>query len=194
MNLVDRAKNLILQPKQEWAVIDAEPHTVQDLYTQYVLILAAIPPVVSFIGLSIVGIGAFGSTYRVPMESGVAHLVISYVLSLAAVYVIALIIDALAPQFGGRKSFIQALKVAAYFPTPGWIAGVFNIIPALWIIGFLLSLYSLYLLYLGLPALMKPPEDKAIPYMVVVIIAAIVLFVVIAAIVGLTIPGPVRGF
>jgi hypothetical protein len=194
MNLVERAKKLILQPRAEWQVIDAEPHTVQDLYTNYVMILAAIPAVCAFIGLSLIGIGVFGATYRVPIGAGVAHLVVSYLLSLGWVYVLALLIDALAPNFGGQKNFIQALKLAAFTPTPAWLAGVFYIIPSLSIIASLLSLYSLYLLFVGLPILMKSPEDKTIPYLAVILIAAIVLTVVMVTITGLAIPGPVRGY
>jgi hypothetical protein len=194
MNIVERVKNLILQPKQEWQKIDTEPHTVQELYTRYVMILAAIPAVCGFIGLSLIGIGVFGATYRVPIAAGVAHMVVQYLMSLGVVYLFALIIDALAPNFGSTKNFNQAIKVSAFMPTAAWIAGVFSIIPSLSIIGALLSLYSLYLLFIGLPILMKTPADKAIPYVVVVIIAAIVITVVIAAIIGLTMPGPVRGF
>lgn len=194
MNMVERAKNLILQPKKEWQVIDGETHTVQGLYTRYVMILAAIPAVCGFIGLSIVGIGVFGATYHVGMAAGVAHMVVQYLMSLGMVYLLALIIDALAPNFGSQKNFGQAFKVAAFMPTAAWVAGVFSIIPSLSIIGALLSLYSLYLLFLGLPILMKTPEDKAVPYVVVVIIAAIVIAVVITVIIGLTMPGPVRGF
>lgn len=194
MNIVERVKKLVLQPKHEWQVIDGETHTVQGLYTQYVMILAAIPAVCGFIGLSLIGIGVFGATYRVGIAAGVAHMVVQYLMSLGMVYLMALIIDALAPHFGSQKNFNQALKVAAFFPTAAWIAGVFSIIPSLGIIGSLLALYSLYLLFVGLPILMKTPEDKSIPYVVVVIIAAIVIAVVIAALIGLTMPGPVRGF
>jgi hypothetical protein len=194
MNIVERVKNLILQPKREWQVIDGETHTVQGLYTGYVMILAAIPAVCGFIGLSLIGMGTFGATYRMSIGLGVVHMVVQYLMSLGMVYVLALIIDALAPSFGSQKNFNQALKVAAFFPTAAWLAGVFSIIPSLSIIGALLSLYSLYLLFVGLPILMKTPEDKSIPYVVVVIIAAIVIAVVITVIIGLTMPGPVRGF
>ncbi len=194
MNIVERVKNLILQPKREWQVIAGEPHSVQDIYTHYVMILAAIPAVCGFIGYCLVGFGVFGATYRVPMATGVAHMVMQYLMSLGVVYLFALIIDALAPTFGTHKNFDQAIKVAAFVPTPAWIAGVFNIIPALSIIGALLSLYSLYLLFVGLPILMKPPADKGLVYVVVVIIAAIVISVVITAVIGLSLPGAVRGF
>ena len=189
MNLVQRAQNLIMKPRQEWAVIDGESHTVQGLYTQYVMILAAIAPVASFIGYSLVGIGS----YRIPIGAGVAYMVLSYLLGLGSVYVLALVIDGLAPSFGGQKSFMQAFKVAAFAPTAAWLAGIFSIIPLMAILG-ILGLYSLYLLYLGLPMLMKTPEDKAIPYLVVVIIVVIVLAVVISGVASLVIPSPVRGF
>ncbi|HUP29645.1 MAG TPA: Yip1 family protein [Usitatibacter sp.] len=194
MNLVERAKNIILKPKQEWPVIAAEPHTVQGLYTQYVMILAAIPAVAAFIGFSVLGMGGLGTSYRMPMGAGVAHMVVSYVLSLGMVYVLALIIDGLAPTFGGQKNFMQAFKVAAFSPTASWIAGIFYIVPALGILAVIGGLYSLYLLYTGLAPLMKAPEEKSIAYTVVVIIAAIVLTVVIAALSALVLPGPVRGF
>jgi hypothetical protein len=193
MNLVDRAKNIILKPKEEWAVISAEPHTVQDLYTGYVMILAAIPAVAAFIGYSLIGMSSFVGTYRWPVTSGIVHMVVSYVLSLAMVYVLALIIDALAPNFGGEKNFMQALKASAFAPTASWLAGIFSIIPVLSILG-IVGLYSLYLLYTGLPVLMRTPADKAMPYTVVVIIVAIVLFVVVGLLAGLTVPGPMRGF
>ena len=193
MNLVDRAKKILLQPKSEWAVIAAEPHTVQDLYTGYVMILAAIPAVAWFIGFSIIGMGMLGVSYRVPITSGVAHMVVSYILGLGWVYVLALIIDALAPNFGGEKNFINALKVSAFSPTAMWLAGIFAIIPALSILG-ILGLYSLYLLYTGLPPLMRVPEEKAVPYVVVVIIVGIVLASIVGALAGLVVPSPVRGY
>jgi hypothetical protein len=194
MNLVERAKGIVMKPREEWVKIDAEPHTVQGLYTRYVMILAAIPAVAAFIGLSFVGFSGFGATYRVPVASGLAQMVLQYLLSLGSVYVIALIIDALAPSFSGEKNFMQAFKVAAFFPTAAWLGGIFHLIPALGILGLVASLYSLYLLYLGLPRLMRSPEDKAVPYTVVVIIVAIVVMVVVSVISSLVVPGPVRGF
>ena len=197
MNLVDRVKKLLLTPKQEWSVISGEQHTVAGLYTQYVMILAAIPAVCSFIGFSLVGYSGFGvgtATYRIPMGPGFASMVLNYVLGLGAVYVIALVIDSLAPNFGGEKNFMQALKVAAFFPTASWVAGIFAIIPALAILQILGSLYSLYLLWAGLEPLMKVPEDKSIAYTVVVVIVAIVMMVVISTLAALVIPARTRGF
>jgi len=194
MNLVDRVKKILISPAKEWPVIAAESHTVVGLYTQYVMILAAIPAVASFIGFSIIGYSGFGPTYRIPMDAGLANMILSYAMTLGAVYVMALLIDALAPNFGGEKNFMQALKVAAFFPTAAWVAGILAILPALAILAVLGSLYSLYLLYTGLAPLMKVPEDKAIAYTAVVVLVAIVLMVVISAVAALAIPARSRGF
>jgi len=193
MNLVDRAKNLILTPASEWDKISSETHTVQGLYTGWIMILAAIPALATFIGFSLVGVGAFGISYRVPLVSGIAQAIASYLLALGSVYVFALVIDALSPTFGGEKNFIQAFKVAAFAPVASWLAGIFAILPALSILG-LLGLYSLYLLYVGLPRLMKTPQEKALPYTAVVILVGIVISVVVGVITAMMLPGRAGGF
>jgi hypothetical protein len=193
VNLVDRAKNLILTPAAEWDKISSETHTVQGLYTGWIMILAAIPAIASFIGFSIVGVGGFGLSYRVPVASGIAHAIASYLLSLGSVYVFALVIDALSPNFGGQKDFAQAFKVAAFAPVASWLAGVFHIVPALSILA-ILGLYSVYLLYVGLPRLMKTPAEKAMPYTVVVIVVGIVISLIAGALGALALPGRMGGF
>jgi hypothetical protein len=181
MSLVDRVKGILLTPRTEWPVIEGEPATTGSIYSGYVIPLAAIPAIAGFIGMSLFGVSAVGMSIRVPISAGITSAVVRYVLSLVGVYVLALIIDALAPSFGGTKSPIQALKVAAYSSTASWVAGIFMLVPALSILG-LLGLYSLYLLYLGLPVLMKSPKEKATGYTVVVVVCAIVLFYVIGVI------------
>ncbi len=189
MDIVNRAKNILLKPKEEWPVISAETTTAADLYKGYIVPLAAVPAAAAFIGMSVVGMPMIG---RIGVGSALAAMVTQFVLALVAVYALALVIDALAPTFGGEKSMGQALKVAAYSMTAAWLAGIFVILPML---GFLsiLGLYSLYLLYLGLPVLMKAPAEKSTGYTVVVVIAAIVLWVVIGAVAGAFVPGPQFG-
>ena len=194
MNIIERVKALATDPKVEWRAIDAEQITMQDLFTKYVMVLAAIPPVANFVGLCIVGSGPFGATVRMPLAAGVAYAVLMYLLSLGWVYVLAMVIQMFSPKFEGHGEFIDALKVAAFTPTPAWIAGVFGIIPALSIIGNLVSLYSLYLLYLGLPTLTEPPQEKEVPFFCVVVLTMIVLTVAFYVIAALMIPAPLRGF
>ena len=188
MNLIERAKNILLKPQETWATIEAETTDTATLFTRYAMVLAAIPAVCGFIGMSLIGFGGFGVTIRVPFVAGLVNMVVSYVLSLVGIFVLGLIIDALAPTFGGQKSPIQALKVAVYASTVALLGGIFSLLPSLAMLGLLAALYSIYLLYTGLPVLMKNLPQKSVAYTVVVIVAAIVVGVVIGAVSALFIP------
>jgi hypothetical protein len=190
MNIVARVKEVLLTPKQAWPVIDAEQTDTATLYTQYIMILAAIQAVAGFIGMSLVGVGGFGVSIRVPVVAGLVQMVLGYGLSLAMVYVLALIADALAPSFGGQKREMSALKLVAYSSTAAMVGGIFAMIPALGALTLLAALYSLYLLYLGVPTLMKVPQEKALPYTAVLVVCAIVVGVVVGAVLAAVRGGP----
>ena len=183
MGLVERVKGILLTPRSEWETIAAEATTPADLYKDYIVPLAAIGPICQVVGYSVLGIRMpFGSTvYRTPIGTALTSAVVTYVLSLIGVWVLALIIDGLAPTFGGTKNQIQALKTAAYSSTASWVAGIFTLVPGLRVLA-ILGLYSIYLLYLGLPVTMKAPADRAGAYTGVVILAAFVLFFIIGMI------------
>lgn len=183
MNLVDRVKRILLSPQSEWEVIDGESTTTSALYTGYIMPLAAIGPIASVIGYSVFGIRVpfSGTVYRTPIGSAITSAIVTYVLTLVGVYVASLVIDALAPTFGGTKNQMQALKVAAYANTAAWVASIFALVPGLRMLG-ILGLYSFYLLYLGLPVLMKSPKEKALPYTALVIVVEIVLMVMVGAV------------
>ena len=113
-------------------------------------------------------------TVRAPHRRRLASAITKYALTFVMVFVVALIVDALAPTFGGQKDPLRALKVTAYSFTAGWVAAIVAIIPMLGFLAIIGGLYGLYLLYLGLPVLMRNPPDKSIGYTVVIVICAIV--------------------
>jgi hypothetical protein len=184
MTLVDRVKRILLSPRTEWEVIEAEQTTPAALYRDYIAPLAAIGPVAHFLGNTVIGIPVpLGGTIRAPIGPSLGSALVSYVLILAGIYILAVIIDALAPTFNSQRSPTQALKLAAYSSTAGWVIGIFGLIP--WIRPLeILGLYSLYLLYLGLPVLMKTPREKVLPYTGVIALAGVVLFITVGAVAG----------
>jgi hypothetical protein len=185
MAIADRVKNICLTPTTEWPVIAAEPTSTGSLITGYAAPLAAIGAIAGFIGGSIIGQSLpFIGYYRTPMATSLIFAVFSFVMALVGVFILSLVINALAPTFGGQKDSMQALKVAVYSYTPAWVAGVLRVMPLLGVLAVLGALYGLYLLYLGLPRLMKSPENQALGYTAVVVVCAIVLSVVISVIGG----------
>jgi|SRR5579862_685171 len=173
--LVARVQNILMKPAAEWDVIDGEPATVGSLFVGYACILAAIPAIATLIQMAL---------FLHNPILGVVVAVLSYVSSLVAVFIMALIIDALAPSFGAQKSQVQALKLTVYSYTASWVAGILNIVPILGILAALAGLYGLYILYLGLPKLMKSPADKTVGYFVVSIVVAIVVNIIIGFIIA----------
>ena len=171
-NLTERVRNILLRPTSEWAVIDGEAASIEGLFTGYAAVLAMIPAVAALIG---------GLLFtRAGLIGVLVDAILAFVLSLAAVFVEGLIFDALAPSFGAQRNRMQALKLAVYSATPGWIAGALDIIPRLSPLAGLVGLYGLYVLYRGLPVLMKSPPEKTTAYFLVSVAVLIVVYFVMA--------------
>lgn len=184
--LIGRARNIVLTPKTEWPAVVAEADSVAGLYRNYILWLAALPAIAGFLKTSVFGIGVpMLGTIRVGFGAGLASMVLQYGVHLGVVYLLAMLVNALAPTFGGQKDMTQALKATAYASTASWLGGTLVVVP--WI-GSLLALaggiYAIYLLYLGLPLTMQAPQERALPYTAVTVVAALVLSLVFSAIVG----------
>lgn len=178
-----RIRNLLLKPKEEWARIDAEPMTVRDIMIGWAAPLAAIGPLAALIGTQAFGFRLFGIVYRPPLGSSIAAAVVGWLTYVIGVYVVAWIIDNIAPQFGAKRDMTAATKVAAYSFTAIWIVAVADLIPGLGVLK-LAGFYSFYLLWIGLPMLMKPPADKAQTYAAVAIACSIIAYAVVQVVVS----------
>ena len=168
MTLVDRVKNILVTPKSEWPVIAGETATVQSLYAGYIVILAAIGPIAMALRFGVYGFGI-----------GVA--VVSYAVALVMAYVLAWVIDALAPSFGGEKNLVRGLQLVAYSFTAAWLGGIFHLLGNLGgLISLAATIYSIYTFYLGAPVLKKCSAEKAVVFTIVVVIAAVLLGAVLS--------------
>jgi hypothetical protein len=125
--------------------------------------------------------GVVGS-YRLPLQNIATIMVVDYVLSIVGVFALTMIISLLAPTFGGQKNDVQALKVAAYGSTPWFVAGVFHLIPQLALVRVLVSLYTVYLVFSGVPIVMKPAKDQAMGYAIVAVLGAVVVALIVLAV------------
>lgn len=192
--LIERAKNILMTPQTEWPIIQAETTGVAQLYTGYVIPLAAFSAVMSFIRMSLIGIGY----WHMPVLTGLSYALASFGFALLGIYLFGLIIDGLAPSFGGQRNQRQALKTAAYAFTPAALGAVLVLLPAFGpFLRLIASLYGVYLLYLGLPVLMQSPKEKVPGYtaavVVCIILLGVVLSVLMSAIVRMTGFSPYAG-
>jgi hypothetical protein len=184
-NIIDRAKSILLTPRSEWPLVAEEPDTVGGLYTKYIVIMAAIPVVVHFISASLIGVSVpILGYYRVGVPAALSRAIISYVVALVGIFIAALVVNALAPTFGGQKNQVQALKTFAYACTASWVASIVGLVPGLTLIAALAGgIYGIYLLNMGLPFTMKCPPEKSVGYTAVTIIVTIIIVIVLNLIV-----------
>lgn len=187
--LLQRVLDILMRPRETWLQINAEDGNPARIYLGYLVFLAAIPAVAGFIGYSLIGVGAFGISVRVPVVQGLVSMVVGYVLSLAMVYVLALIANMLAPRFQAQQDMRSAFKLVAYASTAGMLGGVFSILPSLAMLGLLAALYSVYLIYSGIPVLMKAPQEKAVGYTAALVVCGILAGIVVGLATSLVTPG-----
>ncbi|HPF65480.1 YIP1 family protein [Lentimicrobium sp.] len=183
-NLIQRVINIIIKPKEEWRVIASEKPDTTKLLVGYALILAAIPAIASFIKFGVIGVTYWGYTSR-SIAGGIQYGLVQLLSALIGVYILAWIIDLLAPSFDSKKDFGRSLQLAVYSTTPQWLAGILLILgTSMSILVLLIGLYAIYLLAVGMPVLKETPKEKVVGYVVVTIIAMIVLTFVVALIIG----------
>jgi hypothetical protein len=173
--LIARVKGMTLSPAQEWQAIAREPIELVPAFTRYVMILAAIPAIAGFLLMLLAGF------FFIAIKS----LIVGYILTVAGVFVNAKIVEILAPKFGGPQDADAALKLAVFAPTVAWVAGAALIIPILGgIVALAGGIYSLYALYLGVPTVMRVPQEKALTFTLAVIGVAIVVSIAARVLTG----------
>jgi hypothetical protein len=175
MNVALRARAMLADPFAEWTAIEREPGDPAYLLSRYVAVLALIPAASSFIGASLIGVVVpDGATVRTPIFNGLFGAVFGYVMTCATVLLLGLVINLVAPAFGGRRDFDSAFKLAVYSFTPVWLVGIFLLLPGLRFLV-LTGCYGAYILWLGLPLSTKSPERQALSFATVIVVCAFAL-------------------
>jgi hypothetical protein len=181
--IIERVRDIVLKPKDTWPIIKGERVDLKHLFINYAVPLALIPTVCGLIGMLLIGIRTPIGVVRAPILETTLGSVIGYVLGLAGLLVGAWIIKFLAPHFNSKADLVAAAKVIIYSMTPYWVVGVLYIIPGLGIVSILAGLYGIYLMYLGLPAVLETPSDKVILFLISIIAVGFVISLVLSAIV-----------
>jgi hypothetical protein len=183
--IVERIKQIVLKPRETWETIKQEVNTIPGLMKEYLLILAAVPAIASLLGKWIVGIRIpFAGVYRFSFAASLINAIVGYILMVASVWVAGRVISLLAPSFGSTRDDVKGFQVAVYSYTPMLAAGILNLIPSLGVLILLAGLYSLYILYVGLPIVMGTPKEKSLPYTIVIIVVLILISVIVGSITG----------
>ena len=172
MNAFARARAILVDPAAAWPGIEKDAGDPAYLLSRYVAVLALIPALSSFVGATLIGVvSPSGVILRADLIDGLFGAIFSYAASCAIVLMLGLIIDLVAPLFGGRSNFEDAFKLAVYSFTPLWLAGIFLLLPGLRFL-LLTGAYGIYLFAIGAPRLTKVPEGQTVNFTVLVVVCA----------------------
>lgn len=191
-DIAERAKRIILSPKSEWAAIAAEPITMREIYLNYVVYLAAIPAVASFLGNWLFGIPSRGSegVVHATFLGGLWRALLQYGLGLPLIFLVAIAISRLSPTFEGKADDLRAFKLVAFSYTPIWLSEAFGLVPGLrWLD--VLGLYAVYLFYVGVARLTRSKEEYADVFTAAAVALGIAAAFLHGAIVHMIAPAPV---
>lgn len=179
--ILSRAYGLLREPAKEWAQIRDEQTTIAHILIGYVAPLAAIPPVCGVIGALVFGERIGETVMRPDIGAALVSAVVYWIVTVAMTGLFGLLINAAAPNFDADQNELAAQKVAAYSLTPAFLSGVFSLWPPLWWLSLFPLAATFFLMYRGLPILMKAPADRAVAYAATVTIAGLVAAIVMLA-------------
>ncbi len=187
MNIPARIRGLLFAPAREWRTIERESGEPSYLFGRYVAVLALIPAVAGFVGRSVIGIQVSAGTFRVPLVAGAIDATLSYCFTFVIVYLTALAIFLLARTFQADRYFPNALKLAAYSFTPVWLSGIFLLLPGLQFLT-IFGLYGIFILWVGMPVLLRASLERAVIFALVVAVTAIAVTLALALLQQMIVP------
>ena len=181
--VIDRAKNILITPKNEWPVVETEQSKPATILTSYILPMLSIGAIATFIGQGLIGrsLGPWGGS-TASVKAGLIGALLFVILTVVTVYIVAAAIDVLAQSFGSEKNWNRSFQLAAYSLTAAYVGAIFLLFPALNIVYILCTLYSIYPLYTGIPIMKKTPVDKHVAYLAVVILITVVAVILVGVI------------
>ncbi|MBI5399215.1 YIP1 family protein [Candidatus Saganbacteria bacterium] len=175
MNIFDRVKELLINPRITWETIKGEEIEIKTFFINYAAPLALIPTICGLIGISLLDVRfPAGNVARAPFFQALIGGILGYVVNLAAVYAGAWAVKFLAPMFNAKSDLKEAVKVVGYSMTPAWLVGFFSLVPGLSILS-ILALYSIYLLSLGVQIILETPADKVIWFTLSILLSGIII-------------------
>jgi hypothetical protein len=175
-HIVDRTLKIAFKPSEFWAETSQENVTASECFLRYLLVIQAIPAAATFLGLVLFGYsaGPLGSV-SVPIGRALGAGITAYVQGLAAVGLAGWLASFLAPKFGGASSLDRGITLMTMAFLPAAAAGILMLVPSLSLLSGLVGLYSLYLAWVGIGPMMGIPDDRKVPYAVVLFLAAVLI-------------------
>jgi len=186
---------MLFRPQATWSALALESDSKIKSRLLLILLMAAIPPLGFYYGTTQVGWHSGGELTKISAASAIPLMVLFYLALVASVVVIGLMTHWMSKTYNAQSFPIKGMVLIGMANTPIFLAGLLAFYPVWWFDIFIATAaccYTIRLLYLGVPKLMKVPEDLgmlyasalfavALVYAVVVLGATVILWEYVAA-------------
>lgn len=186
MAILEHTLGIFLHPDKEWKSIRSERHSFIQVFVSHMPILALVPVIAAYYGVTQVGWTIGGDVTKLTSESALALCGFTYIAQLVTVYVLGEYINWMAHSFGvkeeGAQRHYEGTAMAVYVATPLMLAGIVMVYPEPWVVVsvyFVAIAYAVYLLYEGTPILMNIPKERGFIYASSIVTIGLVLAVVV---------------
>lgn len=185
MGFLQHTLGILIHPASEWKAIRNEKNSFLQVFVSHVPLLALIPSVCAYIGVTQVGwtVGD-GDPVRLTPASAASLCALTYVALLVGVYLLGEFINWMSKTYGvvdsDEKRHYEGTALAVYVSTPIMLAGVANLYPQLWLIVAAMGLagaYAVYLIYEGIPILMNISRERAFMFASSIVTVGLVLMI-----------------
>lgn len=174
---------MLINPRHTWNDTAAHPPTNPVAALIAPIIFALLPAVAWYFGTTQVGwkVGD-GDPVRMTTDSAQIIAVLFYVTMIASITGIGYMIHWMSLTYGANSTIAKGMVIAGLTAMPLFVAGAVGFYPSLLIdliVGVLALCYAVYLLYLGIPIVMKIPQDRGFLFSSAVVGVCMVIFMAI---------------
>ena len=186
---------VLFNPATEWQKLSSLSDREVKKLLPFPIFMSLLPAIAFYIGTTEIGWQVLDRPVtRMTPESAIPLSVLFYCAIIGAMVFIGWMIHWMSVTFDANSFVIKGVVLMGYACTPIFLAGLFAVYPVWWfdiLLATVACCYAIRLVYLGVPPMMKIPEERgflyasavfmvALVYMVVVLVATVILWEFIA--------------
>lgn len=180
-NMIQHTIGLLVRPRTQWSRIAELPRGSLNILVLYPFILALLPAVAWYYGTSHIGWTINGdNAIRLTTNSALQLCILFYFAMVSCIVAIGFFIHWMAGTYGAETTLAKGIVIAGLSATPMFILGLVGFYPLLWVdllVAVTAASWSVYLLYLGIPIMMRIPEERGFLFSSAVMAVSLVILV-----------------
>ena len=180
MNTLFNGLLLMFAPTKAWQAIADDAPSTGKVLSLHTILLALIPAVCWYIGVTQYGWDVAGETMRLTAASALPMCIMFYLACVGGVIFLGFMVQWMSTTYGDKANLSQGIALISYTATPFFLAGLLGLYPILWLdiaLGMAVACYCIYLLYAGVAPVMHVAREHGFLYASAVFAVALVSFV-----------------